>query len=55
MHSFIHADKAHNTVSAEGWQVLEKIQRIGNQVWDAIEMARSAFYRALLDELDAYQ
>lgn len=54
MHSFVHADKAHNLISAEGWQVLEKVQRIGNQVWDAIEAARYAFYRALLDELDAY-
>lgn len=54
MHSFVHADKAHNLISAEGWQVLEKIQRIGNQVWDAIEIARYAFYRALLDELDAH-
>ena len=54
MHSFIHADKAHNMISAEGWSVLEKIEQIGNQVWDAIEKARLAFYRALSDELDTY-
>lgn len=54
MHSFIHADKAHNMISAEGWQVLEKVQRIGNQVWCAIETARLAFYDALLHELDAH-
>lgn len=53
MHSFVHADKAHNHISSEGWQMLEKVQRIGNQVWDAIESSRYAFYRALLDELDA--
>ena len=55
MHSFIHADKAHNLISSEGWLVLEKVQHIGNQVWNAIESARYAFYQALLDELDAHK
>lgn len=51
VNTFVHADKTHNRLSQEAWQVLEKIQLIGNQVWDAIEASRSAFYQALLDEL----
>ncbi len=52
LNTFIHADKTHNVVSQEAWQVLEKIQSIGNQVWHAIEESRYAFYQALLDELE---
>ncbi len=51
LNTFIHADRTHNVVSQEAWQVLEKIQSIGNQVWHAIEVSRYAFYQALLDEL----
>lgn len=55
MHCFIHADKTHNVMSAEAWFMLQKVQRIGNQVWHAIESARLAFYTALLIELDTYK
>ncbi len=51
VHKFVEADALYNTLSEEGWTVLEKVQLIGNQAWHAIETARSHFYRALLDEL----
>ena len=51
VHQFIHADKLYNNLSQEGWDILQKIQLIGNQAWDAIETARVGFYRALLDEV----
>ena len=53
VHKFVEADALYNTLSEEGWTILEKVQLIGNQAWHAIEMARSHFYRALLDELTA--
>ncbi len=53
MHKFIEADALYNTLSEEGWTMLEKIQLIGNQAWHAIETARANFYRALLNELNA--
>jgi hypothetical protein len=51
INTFVQADKTHNLLSQEGWHVLEKIQHVGNQVWDAIEFSRFAFYQALLAEL----
>lgn len=51
MHKFIHADAFYTGLSQEGFDVLSKIQLIGNQAWDAIEIARSHFYAALLDEI----
>ena len=51
VHKFVEADALYNTLSEEGWTILEKVQLIGNQAWHAIETARAHFYRALLDEL----
>jgi hypothetical protein len=51
MHKFIHADAFYTGLSQEGFDVLTKIQLIGNQAWDAIEIARAHFYAALLDEI----
>jgi hypothetical protein len=51
MHKFIHADAFYTQLSQEGFDVLSKIQLIGNQAWDAIEIARAHFYAALLDEI----
>lgn len=44
--TFIHADKLHNTVSDDTWNILHGVQKVGIQTWYAIEKARMAFYKA---------
>jgi len=46
VNTFIHADALHNTVSEETWHMLYTVQEVGIQTWQAIELARSAFYKA---------
>ena len=55
VHKFIEADKLYNSLSEEGWAILQKIQNIGNTAWHAIETARTAFYQALLDEIEVLE
>ena len=44
--SFVQANETNNLVSEESWNILMKIQKVGEKTWNMIEQERASFYFA---------